>query len=95
MTCDVLTSSSIGCNINGTYINHLVYADDTVLIAPSPKALQELTVKCEKFAQTHDSIYNSKKTVVMCIKSKKFQDIFVPQFVLNVNLSASFLKRNI
>ena len=33
-----------GCIINGVIANHLIYADDTVLISPSPCNLQELHV---------------------------------------------------
>ena len=36
---NVLLQSKLGCNINGLYVNHLMYADDTCLIAPSPGAL--------------------------------------------------------
>jgi len=78
----LLVEMNVGCNVNGTCINHLVYADDTVLLAPSPSALQQLIDCCERFASSNDIIYNSKKTVVMCIKSKKYRDIFVPDFLL-------------
>ena len=39
---------------------HIVYADDTVIMAPSPDALQELLNICDKFAIEHDIIYNVK-----------------------------------
>ena len=42
-----LTESKIGCKINDIIINHLVYADDTILICPSPLALQKLINICE------------------------------------------------
>ena len=32
----------IGCCSGDTIVNHLVYADDTVLLAPSAKGLQRL-----------------------------------------------------
>ena len=34
-----LSASGVGCTFNSNCFNHLVYADDTVLLAPSPKAL--------------------------------------------------------
>ena len=34
-----LTKLNIGCNFNGVFVNHFVYADDTVLLAPSPSTL--------------------------------------------------------
>ena len=37
-----LNSQFFGCHINSICYNHLVYAEDTVLLAPSPKGLQML-----------------------------------------------------
>ena len=37
-----LCSVPYGCYINSVCTNHIMYADDTVLIAPSPAALQKL-----------------------------------------------------
>jgi hypothetical protein len=78
-----LLQCKVGCNINGSWVNHIVYADDTVLLAPSPAALQELINHCERFASAHDIIYNSKKTVVMCVKSKRYKHLHVPKFTLD------------
>ena len=72
-----------GCNINGVSSNHLVYADDTVILAPSPSALQELIDCCGKFAQEHDILYNVKKTKILCVKPKRLKDLQVPNFTLN------------
>ena len=44
-----LTESRIGCCMDKYYINHLFYADDSVLMAPSPTALQTLINTCESF----------------------------------------------
>ena len=37
-----LHRQSIGCSGGGTVINHMLYADDIVLFAPSAKGLQTL-----------------------------------------------------
>ena len=37
-------------NFNNVYVNYLVYADDTVLLAPSPEALQKLINCCSNYA---------------------------------------------
>ena len=63
-------------------MNHLMYADDTVLIAPSPRALQRLIDTCKAFAQSHDLIFNQSKTKCMVIKSKLFKNLYVPSFKL-------------
>ncbi len=55
-----LNSQKIGCNINNVLINHLMYADDTVLISPSPRGLQRLIAQCEMYAKDCDIIFNVK-----------------------------------
>ena len=49
-----LCNSNAGCYINNTCSNHIVYADDTAIMAPSPDALQDLLNVCDKFAIDHD-----------------------------------------
>ena len=46
--------------------NHLVYADDTVLLAPSPKALQMLIDICVAFGIENDIVYNREDQVYVC-----------------------------
>jgi hypothetical protein len=77
-----LKSMPIGCHINSVCYNHLIYADDTVLLAPSPKALQTLIDTCVAFATDHDLIFNTKKTKFMCIKPDCMKRLYVPKFVL-------------
>ena len=40
---------NVGCNLNGHLINHIMYADDLVLISPSSAGLSKLLRECEKF----------------------------------------------
>ena len=42
----VLGYSPVGCNVNNIAMNHMFYADDSVLLAPSPRALQKLFDIC-------------------------------------------------
>ena len=78
-----LTKSAVGCYINDTCVNHLIYADDAVLIAPSPAALQKLIFVCQNFALNHDISFNVKKTVCSCFKPKSLKVIYVPPFFLD------------
>ena len=80
---ETLNGSKLGCFINNTPVNHLMYADDTVLLAPSAKALQCLILLCESYAKSHDISFNVKKSVYMCIKPKSLTNISVPTIVLN------------
>jgi exonuclease III len=80
-----LTKREVGCFINDTCVNHLIYADDAVLIAPSPAALQKLVDVCHDFASKHDISFNVKKTVCSCFKPKSLKDIYVPSIYLGGN----------
>ena len=67
-------------------MNHLIYADDTVLIAPSPSALQRLINYCAQFAASNDILYNLKKTKCMCFRPKGMKDLYFPKIYLNNNV---------
>ena len=78
-----LYASSVGCTLNTKCFNHLIYADDTVLLAPSPKALQNLINICVNFAEKHGLVYNERKTKFMCIKPAALKNMYVPNVELN------------
>ena len=78
-----LSKLRIGCNFNGVFVNHLVYADDTVLLAPAPSALQKLIDYCGTFAAENDIFYNLKKTNCMCVRPKGLKDLYFPRLYLN------------
>ena len=80
---EALLSSNTGCNINGQCINHILYADDTVIMAPSPHSLQNLLNVCDNYAQDNDIKYNEKKTVMMCFKPSGMNNLNIPIFTLN------------
>ena len=72
--------------------NHLNYADDCVLLAPSSAALQSLISICEEFANDNEMIYNTKKTMCMTFYPKSFDRGFrvqQPLFLDNVILKWS------
>ena len=60
-----LKKCNVGCNLNGHLINHIMYADDVVLISPSSAGLSQLLRECEKFGTRHDVKYYAKKSAVM------------------------------
>jgi len=78
-----LSNLNIGCNVNNVFVNHLIYADDMAILAPSPGALQKLVVECEQYATDHAIIYNLTKTVCMAILPKWLKSISLPVFLLN------------
>ena len=53
-------------------INHLCYADDTVLLSPSLKSLQKLVEICESFGSKFDILFNTSKTKIMVFQPKQW-----------------------
>ena len=51
-----LNKIQIGCCCNGRIVNHLMYADDLVVFAPSAKRLQTLLNTCSNYGKSHDEI---------------------------------------
>ena len=60
-----LSNTPIGCSIGGVMVNHIMYADDLVIISPSAKGLQRLLDICADYGQSHDILFNYGKTVCM------------------------------
>jgi len=79
----ILGKSHAGCYLNDVCMNHFVYADDTVILAPSAQGLQDLLHLCENYASVHNIIFNVKKTRCMCVKPKALKDMCVPNIKLN------------
>ena len=79
---EALNMTNVGCMINNTHINHLMYADDLVLLAPSMRALQTLLDTCSTYAEDNDITYNALKSACMCIRPSIFKSDFKPVFVL-------------
>lgn len=78
-----LNKCNAGCYIMQNIINHLLYADDLVLFAPSVRGLNMLLRICETFGITHDVKFNSKKSVVMIVRSEYLMNSVLPNFKLN------------
>ena len=72
-----------GCYINSTCVNHLVYADDMVLLAPSPRALQGLIDTAAKYFVDNGLMINRKKTKCMAITRLCNKDIHIPSFYVH------------
>ena len=66
-----LNEKAIGCFIKNIKFNHLMYADDIILFAPSVKGLQNLINVCYEYGASHGIIFNKAKTVCMHVLSNK------------------------
>ncbi len=79
----VLNSSNIGCCFNDVIINHLYYADDLCLIAPSVHGINKLLSVCGKYAIDHDIVFNENKSVCLYYKPVNFKIMPVYNVQLN------------
>ena len=67
-----LIKLGIGCNV-GVYINHLFYADDLCILAPTAMALQQIVNVCYDYGSNHDIVFNAKKSLCVVFKPKRFK----------------------
>lgn len=78
-----LSKKPAGCFVDNLCVNHIFYADDAVLLAPSPSALQTLISTCADYGNNNDIIYNPSKSVCMCYLPACLQKCNVPSMFLN------------
>ena len=79
----ILNSLKIGCSVSDILINHLMYADDLVLICPSSAGLQKLLNVCQQFGLDNDIKFNSKKSAILTFLPESKKKFLIPPFTLN------------
>ena len=79
---DRLNNLKIGCCINGIVVNHIMYADDLDLIAPSVAGKNKRLTLCEGFGSQHDIKYNPTKSCSMSFRSKLLKGVKFTQVCL-------------
>ena len=57
-----LSAAGVGCYMGSTFVGALAYADDIVLICPTPSALRLLLKLCDDFACEYDVMFNANKS---------------------------------
>ena len=77
----VLNTCKVGCLAGSQRVNHLMYADNLVLLSPSSKGLPELLQWCQCYGIQADIRYNCKKSVVMICNPTKDKPGHEPNFV--------------
>ena len=80
-----LTQCKAGCHLNETVTNHVMYADDICLMAPSAIALQKMLNLCYEFSLSNDIIFNPIKSQCMVFKPNRFK-LYCPAVYLNGNI---------
>ena len=76
----MLNNVNAGCFVGATLVNHLMYADDLVLLAPSAAGLSLFLSACSYYGIEFDVKFNSGKTNVMVFCCNLL--IPVPNFLL-------------
>ena len=82
----ILKSLKIGCSVTNIIINHLMYADDIVLISPSTGGLRTLIETCQQFGLMNDIKFNSSKSAILPFLPEDKKKYRIPQFLLNNDL---------
>ncbi|CAH2093831.1 unnamed protein product [Euphydryas editha] len=78
-----LSSTRVGCYIDGICTNNISYADDMVLLSASICGLRKLLSLCESYAGRHGLTYNVKKSVFMVFEAEGKTPNCVPKLFLN------------
>ena len=79
---DYLVKSQIGCQKDNVCVNHVMYADDISLMAPSPAALQKLINIWHDFSVQNNLTFNSSKSFCMVFKPRLYK-LSCPTFYMN------------
>ena len=78
----LLNGCHTGCMVGNTQSNHLMYADDLVIMSPSSAGFQELLNVCTDYGFNFDVKYNAKKSVVMVCRTRNDKDLCFLSFYL-------------
>ena len=62
-----LSSSGVGCYIGSNFTGALAYADDIVLITPTPSAMRRMLSVCSNFATSYDVLFNAEKSKFLVV----------------------------
>ena len=62
---ELLNKSSMGRNMGGTIINHMLHTDDICIVFLSLSGLQQLLNICNGYCELHDLTFNAKKFMCM------------------------------
>ena len=74
-----LNACRVGCCVGKVLINHLMYADDLVILAPSVAGFSI----CGTFGESNDMKFNQKKSASLYFISEMLQGAHLPNVYLN------------
>ena len=76
-----LNKLKVGCMINDSCLNLILFADDLCCFSPSLIGLQNLVDVCNAYASSHDIVFNYRKSAGVLFSSKNFK-LSKPPFLL-------------
>ena len=79
----MLNNVHVGCFVGTMLVNHVMYADDLVMLSPSVAGLSILLSICSRYGIEYDVMYNSTKSNVLVFRSKLLKNVHVPEFEIN------------
>jgi hypothetical protein len=71
-----LSQTGVGCYMAGIFVGAIAYADDIVLISPTPLGTRKLLLTCETFANEFDILFNANKSKFLVCTSGKLRSMF-------------------
>jgi len=81
-----LQRTGLGCYIGHMFVGVLAYADDLVLLAPTPHAMRSMLQCCEEYAKEFEVLFNAKSK---CIISRPREVAHRANFVHDVTFIIS------
>ena len=76
----LLKKSGLSCHVGSTYAGAFGCVDDIALIAPSLSSLKQVMKICENFAKSHNIVFNSSKSKLLCY-NKDPQSVIPPMYL--------------
>ena len=72
------------------FLGALTYADDIVLLAPTPSAMRAMVAICDRYADDLDIVFNAKKSKFIHVGSRLKQLYSFPEFYIG-NVATEFV----
>jgi len=66
-----LSGAGYGCHIGDIFVGVLAYADDVVLLAPSPSAMRNKLALCDEFANEYSVAFNANKSKCLVVQPRQ------------------------
>jgi hypothetical protein len=70
-----LSQSGVGCYIGAHFVGAITYADDIVLISPTPFGMRKLLSICDLYASHYDIVFNAEKSKFLVILPSKWRSL--------------------